>query len=76
MTDLAEKLAGKFIVLDGPDGSGKTTQLGLLRDHLAVHEAAVEAARGMVPDGDLLRAMTPPGYDAMRERLAEAAARR
>ena len=35
MTDLAEKLAGKFIVLDGPDGSGKTTQLGLLRDWLA-----------------------------------------
>lgn len=34
MTDLAEKLAGKFIVLDGPDGAGKTTQRDMLCDHL------------------------------------------
>lgn len=34
MSDLAEKLAGKFIVLDGPDGSGKTTQLVLLAEWL------------------------------------------
>ncbi|MFW6133914.1 MAG: dTMP kinase [Planctomycetota bacterium] len=30
MSDLAEKLAGRFIVLDGPDGSGKSTQLARL----------------------------------------------
>ena len=42
MSDLAEKLAGKFIVLDGPDGSGKTTQLRRLRDHLVSQGARVE----------------------------------
>lgn len=31
---LKEKLAGKFIVLDGPDGCGKTTQVKLLVDWL------------------------------------------
>ena len=35
MADLKESLRGRFLVLDGPDGAGKTTQLGLLRDHLA-----------------------------------------
>ena len=34
MAKSAGKLAGRFIVLDGPDGSGKTTQLELLADHL------------------------------------------
>lgn len=34
MSDLAKRLAGRFIVLDGPDGSGKSTQLTLLRDYL------------------------------------------
>ncbi|MDY7010284.1 MAG: dTMP kinase [Planctomycetota bacterium] len=34
MEDLGKKLAGKFIVLDGPDGSGKSTQLALLADRL------------------------------------------
>jgi len=29
-----KSLAGKFIVFDGPDGSGKTTQLELLASHL------------------------------------------
>lgn len=34
MSDLTDKLRGKFIVLDGPDGAGKTTQLQLLTDRL------------------------------------------
>ena len=32
MTDLADKLAGKFIVIDGPDGAGKSTQLKRLAE--------------------------------------------
>lgn len=32
--NLASKLRGKFIVLDGPDGCGKTTQVKLLAEHL------------------------------------------
>lgn len=32
--DLRGKLSGKFLVLDGPDGSGKSTQLRLLADRL------------------------------------------
>ena len=58
MTDLAEKLAGKFIVLDGPDGSGKTTQLALLRDHLAALGARVEAVHD-------------PGATAVGERIRQ-----
>ena len=58
MTDLAEKLAGKFIVLDGPDGSGKTTQLGLLRDHLVALGARVEAVHD-------------PGATAVGERIRQ-----
>ena len=58
MTDLAEKLAGKFIVLDGPDGSGKTTQLGLLADHLTELGGAVEAVHD-------------PGATAVGERIRQ-----
>jgi dTMP kinase len=31
---MRDKLRGKFLVLDGPDGSGKTVQLGLLASYL------------------------------------------
>ena len=34
MTTLQERLAGRFIVVDGPDGGGKTTQLDLLDEYL------------------------------------------
>ena len=34
MSELAEKLAGRFIVIDGPDGAGKTTQIKLLAEQL------------------------------------------
>jgi dTMP kinase len=42
MGSLAERLAGRFIVLDGPDGSGKSTQLALLHDRLAALGAQVQ----------------------------------
>ncbi|MFA5864504.1 MAG: dTMP kinase [Phycisphaerae bacterium] len=32
---LASKVSGKFIVMDGPDGCGKSTQIKLLADHLS-----------------------------------------
>ena len=34
MAELADKLAGKFIVIDGPDGAGKSTQVKLLAGDL------------------------------------------
>jgi dTMP kinase len=42
MGSLADKLKGRFIVIDGPDGSGKTTQLGLLEESLTFYGAEVE----------------------------------
>lgn len=59
MSDLAEKLAGKFIVLDGPDGSGKTTQLGLLADWLGQAGLAVLTTRdpGGTDIGERIRAI-------------------
>lgn len=38
---LKEKLSGKFIVLDGPDGSGKTVQIELLSNYLKEKEIVV-----------------------------------
>ena len=34
MSDLKNMLAGKFLVIDGPDGAGKSTQIRLLASHL------------------------------------------
>ena len=39
------KFTGKFIVLDGPDGCGKTTQTKLLADWLKEQNVAVETFR-------------------------------
>jgi dTMP kinase len=39
-----DKLRGKFLVLDGPDGSGKTVQLGLLAAYLEALEVPVVRA--------------------------------
>ncbi|KKN89382.1 hypothetical protein LCGC14_0238890 [marine sediment metagenome] len=46
---LAGKLAGKFVVLDGPDGAGKSTQLDLLADGLA--SAGLSVCRLRDPGG-------------------------
>jgi dTMP kinase len=43
MSNLSQRLSGKFIVLDGPDGSGKSTQLKLLRARLTEIGSAVES---------------------------------
>lgn len=39
--DIVAKLSGKFLVFDGPDGCGKTTQIELLRKSLADAGASV-----------------------------------
>ena len=59
MTDLAEKLAGRFIVLDGPDGSGKSTQLTMLAECLRACGDKVVTTRdpGGTPIGDRIRAV-------------------
>ena len=55
--DLAGKLAGKFIVIDGPDGAGKSTQLRLLAQFLREGGAAVQTVRdpGGTAIGDRIR---------------------
>lgn len=54
---LAEKLSGKFIVLDGPDGCGKTTQLAMLAERFASDGLRVVEARdpGGTQIGDRIR---------------------
>ena len=49
MSDLVEQLAGKFIVIDGPDGAGKTTQAKLLGEFLS--ESGLEVAHIRDPGG-------------------------
>lgn len=57
-------LAGKFIVFDGPDGAGKSTQLRRLRDHLVDRGATVVVAKdpGGTTVGDRIRHVLL-GYD-------------
>jgi dTMP kinase len=59
------RLAGKFLVLDGPDGCGKTTQLQLLLDLLQSLHAPVVRLRepGGTPIGEQIRELllTPKG---------------
>lgn len=49
MDEVAKKLAGKFIVLDGPDGSGKSTQIAMLADWLA--DQGTEVVKACDPGG-------------------------
>ena len=50
-------LAGKFLVLDGPDGCGKSTQVEMLRDWIAARNVPVEAYRdpGATTIGEKIR---------------------
>lgn len=58
MSDWADKLAGKFIVIDGPDGAGKTTQIKLLCEYLTAEGADVLCA-------------VDPGATAVGERIRQ-----
>jgi len=61
---LIEKVRGKFIVLDGPDGSGKGTQLGRLHAYLETRGLAIVRAcdPGGTTIGDRIRQVLL-GYD-------------
>lgn len=55
--NLKNKLPGKFIVLDGPDGCGKSTQVKLLADWIASRGLAAEIFRdpGSTAIGEQIR---------------------
>ncbi len=57
MSDLKDILAGRFVVIDGPDGAGKSTQLRLLAEWLRGQGLAVTATRdpGGTAIGDRIR---------------------
>ena len=54
-----ENLAGKFIVIDGPDGAGKSTQAQMLKDYLCDNVIATELVRdpGGTTIGEKIRAV-------------------
>ncbi len=57
--DVKTKFGGRFIVFDGPDGSGKGTQLARLRDALLAEGMEVVTAKdpGGTEIGDQIRAL-------------------
>ncbi len=59
MEELAQKLAGRFVVIDGPDGAGKSTQAALLGERLRSAGAVVRQVRdpGGTAIGDRIRAI-------------------
>ncbi|UCD29524.1 MAG: dTMP kinase [Planctomycetota bacterium] len=50
--NLKDKLTGKFIVFDGPDGSGKGTQIDLLADRLTAE--GIDVVRAVDPGGTVI----------------------
>ena len=68
---LKGRLSGKFIVLDGPDGCGKTTQVRLLTDWLQDHDVPTVSFRdpGDTEVGERIRQiLLNPEHKAMDTR--------
>jgi len=68
MSSHLESLRGRFLVFDGPDGSGKSTQCGHLADRCRAAGLTVCEARapGGTPIGEQIRAiLLDPTNDAM-----------
>ncbi len=64
----AKKFSGKFIVLDGPDGCGKTTQARLLSEWLQKQGVATASFRdpgGTVIGEKIRRILLSPEHDSM-----------
>ena len=59
LSTLVEKLRGRFLVFDGPDGAGKSTQRALLADALMAGGGDVESCRdpGGTIIGDRIRSV-------------------
>lgn len=57
MAQLAARLAGRFIVIDGPDGAGKGTQIARLAGEIAAAGVACLTVRdpGDTPAGEMIR---------------------
>ncbi len=71
MNDYANTLAGRFLVVDGPDGAGKSTQTALLADVLRKGGLAVRQVRdpGGTAIGDRIREiLLDPSCDEMAVR--------
>ena len=69
--DLENRFSGGFIVLDGPDGCGKSTQAQFLCDWLANQGVEVERFRdpGTTEVGEKIRqVLLSPEHDAMNTR--------
>lgn len=74
--------SGKFITFEGGEGAGKSTQCGLLADHLKAGGAKVVVTRepGGTEGAEAVRALLVDGavdrWDAVSEALLHSAARR
>jgi dTMP kinase len=71
MSDWKSILSGRFIVFDGPDGSGKSTQLRRFAEHCEAQDVTPELVRepGGTPIGEAIRGvLLDPRYAEMELR--------
>ena len=71
MTDWKSRLSGRFVVFDGPDGSGKSTQLQRFTDFCQRESVDPVVARepGGTPIGEAIRqVLLDPRYEEMELR--------